>query len=146
MNVRVRVAAGSFAAGCLALFVLAGIVSSSPVNVPMLTGPELQVLAIGDAVDVTTTPDTALPAVAVSRTQAISVAAVEVGQPGAQVRVLRGSTPPLPGQPNRPAWIILFDGAVAPFDGPPGAPTPSFRVTGVIVDAQSGDFLSGFMK
>jgi hypothetical protein len=40
----------------------------------------------------------------------------------------------------------MFNGGDAPFDGPDGAPPVTYTVTGVLIDATTGDFLRGFMQ
>jgi hypothetical protein len=40
----------------------------------------------------------------------------------------------------------MFNGGDAPFDGPDGAPAVNFTITGVLIDATTGESLRGFMQ
>lgn len=122
--------------------------SSSPstVSAATLSASDLHLFGIATAVDVTDTPNSALTASAVSRAQALTLASDELGAVSAG-RVYRGTASRSPGSPIRPVWIVTTPGGTPPFDGPAGAPAlPPMRLTGMIFDASTGEFWSGFMK
>lgn len=114
---------------------------------PMLTTEELGTLKITDATDVTLVSDSALAPAPVTRADAIATAAREIGGVAGEVRVIRAMAPRYFDDAPRDVWVILYPGGTPPFDGPSGfsgAPKQA-RVTGVIVDAQTGEVLRGFM-
>lgn len=142
------VAGGVVLGGLLVGLVLGATGAAAGSAVPVLSAADLHMVGITSATDVTSLPDASLPAVPVSRSQAISAALGEVGRTDTDVRVLHGSAPRFPGEPDRSVWIVMFKGGVSPFDGPPGALSgpATYSVTGVIIDDQTGEVLSGFMR
>lgn len=51
-----------------------------------------------------------------------------------------------PGASKEPVWIITTPGGTLPFDGPVGGPVVGApRLTGVILDAKTGEFWRGFV-
>lgn len=133
--------------GLLILLMLGATRAATGSSVPSLSAADLHILGITSATDVTSIPDQSLPALSVTRAQAIAVAKAEVGRTDSDVRVLLGTAPRYVGEPDRSVWIVMFNGGVSPFDGPAGvrASPITYGVTGVIVDDQTGQMLSGFM-
>lgn len=79
--------------------------------------------------------------------RAISVADAEIGL-GARVPfVYRGEAARFVDEPLRPVFVVTVHGGVVPNTGPVGeAREPrTVRITGIIVDAESGEFMRGFM-
>jgi hypothetical protein len=81
----------------------------------------------------------------VSRDQAIAAAEAQLGSLDQSVQVLRGRASKYMDDEIREVWIVVVDGGVSPFGGPPGAEPVRYDLTGVIIDAKSGEFLRGFM-
>jgi hypothetical protein len=120
-----------------------------PPTVPSLTAEQERVLLISDAAEAVAAnpaaPDGTHPAV--TPAAALAIAAAYLGRTGDPARILYGRAPRTSGDPVRQAWVVLFAGGVAPVDGPPGydGPPPTFSLTGVIVDDQTGEVLRMFM-
>lgn len=132
----------------LLLIIAAGSASAlaGPGAPPPLTSAELDRYWITSATDVTSSEPAASQAAAISKEKAIGLAQDEIGTTDDNVRVLFGQAAQYPGQTESAVWIVLFNGGVAPFDGPDGAPPVTYTVTGVLIDATTGDFLRGFMQ
>jgi len=123
-----------------------GVSSIAPDANAMLAPEDMPVFGIATAVDVTETPDTALPQTSVGRALALAAAQREIGV-GAGTRVYSGTASRFPGNPVQAVWIVTTPGGVAPSDGPLGGPgVPPVRLSGVIVDAATGEIWSGFMR
>ena len=115
---------------------------------PTLTAADLASFHISDPVDVTVLADKDLPTAAFSRAKAIAAARAEVGEKLPQTVVLHARAPRFLDEPDRSVWVVLFAGGVVPFDGPDGGAGVSSngRITGVIIDDTTGEFLSGFIR
>lgn len=114
-------------------------------DVPMLTDDEFEVLGIQDAVEVTPGSG-AFPAARVRTEVAVAVAYDELGVKGEKVRILHALTPRYVGEEPRTVWVVLFSGGQSPFGGPGRGSEPTqYRLTGIIVEDQTGEFLGGFM-
>jgi hypothetical protein len=114
---------------------------------PALAPADLPNLGITSASDVTDALAGDVQQTPVDRAGAIAAAEDEVGKTDPNVRVLQGRALVSPKEPDRQVWIVLFAGGVSPFDGPAGGNMGpiTFSVTGVIIDAQTGEFIRGFM-
>jgi hypothetical protein len=87
----------------------------------------------------------AKPGWLLSEADALSAAKQEIDVSG-ESRVYQAVVIPAPGKPAQQAWIVTTPGGVPPFDGPAGAPpVAGARLTGVVLDATTGEFLRGFM-
>jgi hypothetical protein len=53
----------------------------------------------------------------------------------------------LADDPQRDVFVVVTPGGEIPFDGPIGeSTTKTARVTGVVIDAKTGEFMWGFMR
>jgi hypothetical protein len=63
--------------------------------------------------------------------------------------VLLGEASQFAEEAPRPVLIVVASGGTFQFDGPPDGPVSGIqrtaRVTGIIIDASTGEFLRGFM-
>lgn len=84
------------------------------------------------------------PATAIDRAQAIAISATEVTL-GTDYQVYSGTASRSPNAAPQPVWIVTTPGGTLPFDGPMGAQMSAPALTGVIVDATTGEIWSGFM-
>jgi hypothetical protein len=113
-----------------------------------LSGDDLHRFGIVTAVEVTATTDattSSATASLISGSQARMVASTEIAI-GANSRIYRGTATRTTNGPAQPVWIVTVPGGTLPFDGPVGAPAVAHaRLTGVIIDATSGEVWSGFM-
>lgn len=121
----------------------------SPSTSRMLSTEELTQFRLVDARDVTTASIT--EQLGVGREEAEAKARDEIGSVTAVgdaiPRVLRARASRFVLEPAREVWVVIFSGGTSPFDGPPGAPElPPYEVTGVIIDAETGEFIRGFMN
>jgi len=111
-------------------------------------GPQIDLVSerIHDAVDVTSAGATTPSGAAISVNRAIALAQAQFSATPRAVYLATGTQ--YPNSPERMVFVVIFDGGISPFDGPPEAdasPT-HYRVTGVILDATTGEFLRGFMQ
>jgi hypothetical protein len=112
-----------------------------------LTAEDMNAFGIKTVTDVTSGAESAQAAnaaTAINRAQAIAIAATEIDL-GTGYRVYRGTASRSPNGAPQPAWIVTTRGGTPPFDGPTGAQMSAPALTGVIVDAATGEIWSGFM-
>jgi hypothetical protein len=85
---------------------------------------------------------------AVSRETAIDLARKEFDGTTEAYRVYRATSRQYLNSPDRDVWVVVFPGGQSPFDGPMGATNghTTMTLTGIIIDAESGEFLRGFME
>jgi hypothetical protein len=87
-----------------------------------------------------------VPGTQVSPETAIAVAANRVGRSDPPSGLLLAQAPRYVDEPSRQVYIVLYPGGQVPGGGPsPGIGTVTARITGVIVDAQTGEVLRWFM-
>lgn len=80
-----------------------------------------------------------------SEAEALSAAAKEI-EVTADSRAYRATVIRFPREQPRAAWIVTTPGGSLPFDGPQGGPVVAApRLTGVILDPDTGDLWRGFM-
>ena len=119
---------------------------------PSMTARELSVFMVEQAIEIADPSSDTIATAAkgtcpLTPAAAVEIARAETGRIGADdpVRVYRADAHPIVSLPLRPVFVILFVGGEAPQGGPSGARRVAVEVTGVIVDACSGEFLSMFM-
>jgi hypothetical protein len=113
----------------------------------VLSSDDMTDFAIVSATDVTrqNLAAGAKPGWALSEADALSAAKQEIDVTAGSL-VYQAVIVPFPGKPALQAWIVTTPGGVLPFDGPEGAPPVALaRLTGVILDATTGEFIRGFM-
>ncbi len=81
----------------------------------------------------------------ITDTEAVAIAQAEMGRTDTEVRTYSAMAHRIFAEPARPAWVVLFRGGEAPQGGPAGAPRVEVKVTGVIIDATTGEVMSIFM-
>lgn len=85
------------------------------------------------------------PAKSISDAEAVAIAQAETGRTDSSVGVYSAMAHRIYAEPARAAWVVLFHGGEAPRGGPAGAPAVAVEVTGVIIDASTGEVMSLFM-
>ncbi len=138
--------------GILALVSLqAGGALAAPTPRPSMTASELAWYMIEEPVeDVGGQPNayalersSATPAL--KDTEAVAIAQDATGRTDTEVGLYSAMAHRIFAEPARPAWVVLFRGGEAPQGGPAGAPRVEVEVTGVIIDATTGEIMSMFM-
>jgi hypothetical protein len=123
--------------------------SSVPWATPsaILTSDELPLLGITTATDVTGKSSAALAngQWPLSLDGALKAAAV-VSEVTSASHAYQALASVSPSSAPVPVWIVTTPGGIAPFDGPPDGPVVAApRLSGVILDATTGEYLRGFM-
>ena len=133
----------------VAIFGIVGLTKGTTPALPPASISDLQLaeLRITNPVEVPDVDVNATPGGAtITRAQAIAIATARVGRTDSPSGVYRASAPRYMDEPNREVWVVLFNGGDAPFDGPsPGIGPMKMRLTGVIIDDQTGEVLRWFM-
>ena len=142
--------------GLLLPFVILAVVGfgSSALGADSAAPPELTQFDIARADitvegDVTNLADSAIVAGGVTPAEAVLTARSQVDLGVGPITVLRGEASQFAEEEPRPVLIVVAAGGTFPLDGPPDGPVSgtqrSARITGIIVDAATGEFLRGFM-
>ena len=138
----------------LALLLVLGIVglASTAHGAQSQSRPQLSPFAIARAEitvvgDVTELQDSSIMSGGISAADAVRAARGQVSLGSGPITVLRGEAAQFVDSEVKPVFIVVAAGGAIPFDGPPGTDVlrQPVRVTGVIVDAATGEFLRGFM-
>lgn len=67
---------------------------------------------------------------------------------GVPFKIFRARSRRFMASEERDVWLVVFQGGSAFFGGPdrPGTMPEVIKLTGLIIDAQTGDILRGFME
>jgi hypothetical protein len=83
-----------------------------------------------------------------SREDALQRAREVFSNPNARYRIFRAASRKYVTSIDRDVWVVVFEGG-NPFFGGPGRSSvepPVVKLTGIIIDAETGEFLRGFME
>ena len=112
-----------------------------------LTGLDAERAEIFDVTEVDANSDFPAAGQTVSPVDARESATVVVGDTALGGRVYSGLAAQHFGEGRREVLVVVIDGGTMPFGGPVGEELTdrAARVTGLIIDAKTGEFLRGFM-
>lgn len=131
----------------VALFVGAAAVAVAAAPEPDLT-PNFPLARITRPLDVTSLAADRIAPASTTREVALERARDVVDMPDARFRVFRAVSRKYENSADRDVWVIVFEGGRAVFGGPRRAVVeePVVKLTGIIIDANTGEFLRGFME
>lgn len=129
----------------IAVVAIAGCTGARP-EYAGLSANDLDALGLSDVRDLTLAPEGEDPAPGVNRDEAIATAVARVGAREPPLAIMRGRAAKVSGGPLLDVWIVIFEGGTPPNEGPiENATAPPVTMTGVVVDATSGQVLWWFM-
>lgn len=148
--IRTASAGVKIVAQTVAVFVM--MVAASAVVVAVSPGPDLtpnfSLELMNQPVDVTSVASDQIMPAATSREAALGTAQMIFDKPNASYRIYRAISRKFVTSEDRDVWVVVFEGGNPLFAGPerPNAAPSVVRLTGLIIDAQTGEFLRGFME
>jgi hypothetical protein len=135
----------------LTLFLAVGLVPvavlSAGSNTAQLTDLTPIVPRFAELAELDASSDQPISALAVSPIDARTAATSILGEAASNGRVYSGLAAQYFGESPRDVLVVVVTGGTVPFGGPAGEgfTDGAARVTGVITDAETGEFLRGFM-
>jgi hypothetical protein len=114
---------------------------------PDLT-PNFPLELVSQQLDVTNAPSDQMLPSTISRDTALGTAQTFLGTSGVPFKIFRARSRRFMASEERDVWLVVFQGGSAFFGGPdrPGTMPEVIKLTGLIIDAQTGDILRGFME
>jgi hypothetical protein len=132
-----------------AILIVATASAASVPRPPVLTLDDALNASLEDVRDVTASPTTRMQASGITAAEAVGLANREWPATDQVATVLTARAAQFPGEAMRPVFVVVRSGGVFPFDGPPDGPVSGerriARVTGLLIDAETGEFLRGFL-
>ncbi len=116
---------------------------------PVLTEYDVEHAGLTNLADVTDNPSGRAVASGITVAEAIRIAREFGGIPDVPARVVRAEGAQFAEEAARPVYVVIVAGGTFPFDGPMDGPVSgkvrTARLTGILINATTGEFLRGFM-